>query len=61
MGISRGFAIYPHVSKVNSLEALELVLNLTTRACGGTVVYPSVYQGVKGGILGVFVFYPVYN
>ena len=38
---------------------VELVANLATRACVGTVVYPSVDQGFLEGILGDFVFYPV--
>ena len=37
---------------------MESVANLASGACDGTVVYPSVNQGVLGGILGDF-FYPV--
>ena len=47
-----GVSFLTHVSKVFSLEDIELVLNLATRAYGGTVGYPSVYQGLIGGILG---------
>ncbi len=54
-----GVSFLTHVSKVFSLEDIELVLNLATRAYGGTVGYPSVYQGLIGGILGGLVFYPV--
>ena len=56
MGDFRGVCFLPHLSKVYSLEDIELVQNLAIRACGGSVVYPSVYQGVLGGILGGFVF-----
>ena len=42
-----------------SLKDIRLVLNLATRACGGAVVYPSVYQGVLEGIFVGFVFYSV--
>ncbi len=34
-----------------SLEDIELVPNLATRACGGSVVYLNAYQGILGGIL----------
>ena len=44
-----GFAFYPISVKVYSLEDIELVPNLAARAWGGTVVHPSVYQGVLGG------------
>ena len=54
-----GVCFLPHVYKVYSLEDIELVPNMTTRACGGTAVYPIVYQGVLGGIVRGFVFYPV--
>ena len=47
----------PHISKVYRLEDIDLVQNLATRDYGGTVVYPSVYKGVLGWILGGFVFY----
>ena len=38
------------------LEDIELVPNLATRACGGTVVYPNTYQGILGTILKGFSF-----
>ena len=56
LGVFKGVAFLPHVSKVFSLEDIELVLKLATRACGGTVLNPSVYHGVLGRILGGFVF-----
>ena len=43
----------PHVLKVYSLKDLELIPNMATRACGGTVVYPIVYQGFLGVIIHV--------
>ena len=54
MGDFRGLCFSPHVTKVYSLEDIDLVQNLATRAYGGTVVHPSVYQGVLDGILGGF-------
>ena len=54
-----GVSLLLHVSNMYSLEDINLVKNLATRACDGTVVYPSVYQGVLGGILSDFVSYPV--
>ena len=39
-----------------SLEDITLVLNLATRACSGTVVYP---EGFLGKFEGGFAFYPL--
>ena len=39
-----------------SLEDIELVLNLATKACVGTVVYP---VGFLGKFEGGFAFYPM--
>ena len=46
------------MSKMYSLEYIESVPNLATRACGGTVVYPNVYWGFVRMILGGFAFLP---
>ena len=56
-GILQDVFFLPHVSKVYSLENIELVPNLATRACGGTAVYPNVHQGIPGKIYGGFAFY----
>ncbi len=46
-----GVRFLPCVSYMDSLEDIELVQNLATRACGGTVVYPGGFYGqFKGGI-----------
>ena len=42
-----------------SFEEMERDPNLATMARGGTVFYPSFYQGILGGNLGGFVFQPV--
>ena len=43
--------LLPGVSEVYSLEDIQLVPNLATRACGGTVVYPGMFCGpVEGGL-----------
>ena len=46
------------VSKVYCSKDLELVPNLATRVCGGTVVYQSVDQGILEGIFGGLFFIP---
>ena len=45
-------AFLPQVSKVYSLEDIDLVPNLATRACGGTVVYPVLGLNLRVQFLG---------
>ena len=54
--ISWGVCFLPHVSKMFTLEYIQIVQNLATRACGGTVVYPGRFYGKfhRG-----FAFYPM--
>ena len=40
------------------LEDIELVPNLATRTCGGTVVYRNAYHGILGCILREICFLP---
>ena len=50
-GAFRRLSFLPSVSKVYSLKDIELVPNLATRACGGTVVYArSSRLKFKGGL-----------
>ena len=54
--ILRMGCLLPHVYNMYSLDVIQLVLNLTTRACGSTVVYP---WGFGVSFMGGFAFCPV--
>ena len=44
-----GGGFLPQISKVYSLEIMELVPNLASKACGGTEVYPGRFCGEYQG------------
>ena len=54
--ISWGVCFFPCVSEMFTLEYIQIVQNLATRACGGTVVY---LGGFYGKFHRAFAFYPM--